>query len=136
MSILGLSLAAALIVGDVPTRVSSEFAEKLVLRGTWEGTSPDGHSDMRLRISGRSLNHRDDGGRRLGCGVNVIDEGDGKFCMELEAFGKADRKLLGIYQSRGNGYLICFREASKGRPTRFRADDGCLLILRRVNPGK
>ena len=135
-SALAMILMAAMAVpGNGPERVSGEvkLTDALDLRGGWEGDWLDAKNHRMSRVLIRS--DRPSWITR-GCGPSYPfvyhDDGRGKFQGEL--FGE---KVLGIFRQAGNRLTLCYREASKRRPTDFQEDgDQTLLILHRVKPGE
>jgi hypothetical protein len=130
MSTLVLVMAAGMVLGDGPQRVSGEVEQGLDLRGEWEGTWywPCGLNDpMQLSRGTMTLAS---GGR--GSTSVIADEGGGR-CR----FSIIHRLMLGIYEQDPDRVIICFREGGEERPVSFeRTAEQHLLILHRVKPGK
>jgi hypothetical protein len=135
MSAFAVVLVAGMAVGSGPEKVSVGVEQRLDLRGRWEG--------VWLDEAGREWEATSENGAVFGDTLafvrfirarDVADEGAGRVRVFYPRVGSP---ALGIYQVRGDCFLICFREARLGRPTAFRGGDGQNLItLRRVRPGK
>jgi hypothetical protein len=119
MSACVLLLAAGVVPGDGPGPVSSEVAEGFALYGKWECTHRT-ERDVTHYVAVSSAVHM----RFFG----IQDEGGGQLRL-LRWQG------VGIYQRQRDGYLVCFRRTSQGRPTSFGLGEGReLLVFRRVPP--
>jgi hypothetical protein len=132
MYTLVMALAAGVAMGNDPPAVSAETEQSLDLSGEWEGTWWNGEgTTYRATIRGGRLVGHSDGEILIFKTAGFTDEGGGK----LHGIGLCEGPCLGIYEQDGDLLTLCFREASEGRPTAFRAGDGQhLLILHRVRP--
>jgi hypothetical protein len=128
MSTFVLVMAAGMVLGDGPERVSGEVGECLLV-GRWEGTISHEHGKSHDAVV-------EDGYLAEWWGMSS----SGLFTWEIHDEGRARVQLLlngtfysGIYRWDGDRISLCYRRVEKGRPTSFRAgDDQHLLILHRV----
>jgi len=137
MSALTMILAATVMLpANGPEMVSGEVEQdrELDLRGEWRGMLTCGGQSEKVILTetGTFIVNR----WSLIPIVGTMDERDergGKFCFLLGGHSR----YVGIYEWRGDSIALCFRKASKGRPTSFEAgEDQYLVILHRVKPRK
>jgi hypothetical protein len=133
MSAFVLVLAAGMVVGSGPEKVSAEVEQGLDLtRGKWEGFWLDARGRTRTVVLRPWRPDR----VLVGCGpaypFACRDEGRGairgNFCGE---------PFVGIFRWDGECLTLCVREVAKGRPAFFQGGDGQHLIrLYRAEPDK
>jgi hypothetical protein len=136
MSTLVLVMAAGMMLGEGPAKVSGEMEQGLELSGEWEGLWHDGKSGrcLQLQISGGVMTG-DCGDVNLApLSVNrVVDEGSGKFHLSWPKKEVA----FGIYKQDGDCVTLCCSHPGQGRPNDFRVNDHQhVIILYRVKPRK
>jgi hypothetical protein len=127
MGTLTMALAAALVAGSGPEKVSGEMRQRLDLSGEWKGevrVSRDHAFPVSLRggqLTGSRLGKE---GRRF----VVTDQGSGNFLVT------GHDEYLGIYKWEQDRLILCF---GYERPSSFQSSDvQALLTLRRVRPRK
>jgi hypothetical protein len=131
MSALALILAAGMVIGDGPGKVSGKMEEMeqgLDMRGKWGGKLQWGKwaASEEVRIIDGML--RSDGTPGTVYGCEIVEQGRGRVRIEL-----CTAKYLGIYRRAGDEYIICFRHACEGWPTDFRSDsDHYWLTIHRL----
>ena len=132
MSTLVIVLMAAMAVpGNGPEMVSGELEQGLDLSGEWEGTLAYESKVNHVTLNDFTLVEFQ-WSRLSISNLKVQDEGQGRFHGIEGRF-----RYVGIYEWRGETLILCYREASKGRPTSFQARDAqYVLILHRVKPLK
>ncbi len=139
MSALAMILTVAMVVpgdGGGREKASMEMGYVFDLSGEWEGTGQSAmESKWRIKFS-RGCVHVQTQRSATESPFKIIGESEGKLRMEVGPAG-AVRRLLSIYKWQGDRLVICCREESKGRPTRFTVEDeNRLLILHRTKPRK
>src|SRR5690348_5162621 len=105
MSTLVLVMAAGMVLGDGPERVSAEVEERLNLEGQWEGLWVDekiGEYEMIFRGSQSPMTLI---ARSYHFSPLVIDEGAGKLTFRSGRWIE-----LGIYQQDNDRLIICFNQ--------------------------
>jgi hypothetical protein len=137
MNTLTMALAAALLAGSAPEKVSGEMDQKLDLRGYWVGTwedatTPKGGVRMKAEQLGDSFSFAKDPDILIFACLPMEDEGRGRMTLEDDA----PSVFLGIYRQTGDRLLICLGTNGLNRPTSFRPGKGqSLLTLYRVRRG-
>ena len=137
MSTLVMVMAAGMMPGDGPEKVSGEIVQGLDMRRLWEGLWIDSDgiwrkAELNLReceLIGERLPGQIPGdiSQTLGF-LSIKDDGAGHIRLGDD---------LGIYNQDNTCLIICFRDHRKGYPTSFRGGNGQnLLILRRVRTRK
>jgi hypothetical protein len=107
VSAVVLLLAAGLAPGDGPGAVSAEVAEGFEFPGEWECVQFNG-SVFTYRGTAAGSTYLQTFG--------LTPEGAGK-----PHLSRAGRPLPGIYQWKGNSFIVCFRSPRCGLPTTFDA---------------
>ena len=127
-------MAAMVIPGNGPEKVSGEVKQGLDLSGEWEGSWDRGTGliyKANLREN-RLVGKRGNGSIHF---PRFIVEEDGEGAIRVTVGGGGVCK--GIFRCEGDHVLICFRNSHTLRPTSFQAGHGQeLLILHRVKPRK
>jgi hypothetical protein len=133
MGTLTMALAAALLAGSGPEKVSGETVQRVDLRGAWSGTWQDwdgSHRNATLYNDGvqypseRGLTGKSAGDDHiLFIPVDwIVDDGNGRF--HILHWGQ-----LGVCEIQGDQLSLCFGPASRGYPRALQGGSGQNLIL-------
>jgi hypothetical protein len=134
MSTLAMILAAMIVPGNGPEKVSGEVSERelraLDLHSEWRGamySPPDTIESVAIKGGHLLFLAR---GRDVGHLFVCTEKSEGTFRVRW-----SDETCLGIYRYEEGRLLLCLSEAGNDRPTSFKIGDGqYLLILHRVKP--
>jgi hypothetical protein len=135
MSAFVLILAAGMVLGDGPERVSGEVEQGLDLSGRWAGILRTDYGvtrEVEIRDEDQEVLIRRDGSLEHYGWFGAWDEGAGRLSMVWRG-----EFWLGIYKQEDDQLTICIRLGSEVRPTEFTPGDWQnVFILRRVKARK
>jgi hypothetical protein len=124
-SALARILAAGMVIGDGPEKVSREVERGLDLRGEWEGMGVNGWEEATVRLKGDVLT-LGIGGQKGTYHIQFADDGHGKFRMSMTDMPP---QIQGRYEMGEGSVVLTFWVGLK-------RDKEVVITLERINPRK